>query len=75
MAQDTTMTRPDTRSSNGAADCIYHLWDEALGRGNPQEWLALYAEHATLESPLVPYLTGKKEGVIRGHGELTPFLK
>jgi hypothetical protein len=44
-------------------------------RGNPQESLALYAEDATLKSPLVPCLTGKKEGVIRGHEELVPFLK
>src|SRR5437762_1693350 len=69
------MTPPNTRSPNEAADRIYHLWDEALGRGNRQEWLALYAENATLESPLIPYLTEKKEGVIHGHGELLPFLK
>lgn len=74
-ATTTTMTRPNTRSPNEAADRIYHLWDEALGRGNPQEWLALYAENATLESPLIAYLTEKKEGVIHGHGELLPFLK
>jgi hypothetical protein len=58
-----------------AADRIYHPWDEALGRGNPQESLALYAEDATLKSPLVPYLTGKKEGVIRGREALVLFLK
>jgi hypothetical protein len=54
---------------------MYHLWDEALGRGNPEEWLKLYARDATLESPLVPYLLGKKEGVVRGHEELLPLLK
>lgn len=75
MTQERTMARPQNQASNGAADRMYHLWDEALGRGNPGEWLTLYAEDASLESPLVTYLTGKKEGVIRGHRELLPFLE
>jgi len=75
MTQETTMARPQNQFSNGAADRMYQLWDEALGRGNPREWLTLYAEDASLESPLVTYLTGKKEGMIRGHRELLPFLE
>jgi hypothetical protein len=73
MAQ-AILNHPDKQSSD-AAERMYHLWDEALGRGNSDEWLTLYARDATLERPLVPYLTGKTEGVVRGHEELLPFLK
>jgi ketosteroid isomerase-like protein len=49
-----------------AAERIYHAWDEALGRKDLEGALSLYAEDATLESPLVRYLRGSEDGVIRG---------
>ena len=58
-----------------AAERIYHAWDEALGRKDLDAALSLYAEDATLESPLVRYLLGSKDGVIRGKDELRPFVE
>lgn len=49
---------------------IYYEWDAALARSDVNGLLALYAPDAVLESPLVPYLTGKEAGICRGHDEL-----
>jgi hypothetical protein len=58
-----------------AAERIYHAWDEALGRKDLDAALSLYAEDATLESPLVRYLRGSEGGVIRGKAALRPFVE
>jgi hypothetical protein len=58
-----------------AAERIYHAWDEALGRKDLDAALSLYAEDATLESPLVRYLRGSEDGVIRGKAALRPFVE
>ena len=54
---------------------IYFEWDKALSENNPAALLALYAEDAVLESPLIPHLLGKEQGVCRGHQELRPFFE
>lgn len=54
---------------------IYHDWDAALARNDPEALLALYAEDATLESPLIPHLTGKQEGICRGRAELRQLFE
>lgn len=58
-----------------AAERIYHAWDEALGKKDLEAALSLYAEDATLESPLVRYLRGSDDGVIRGKAALRPFVE
>ncbi len=50
-------------------------WEAALAGHDAEGLLATYAEDATLESPLVPHLTGKDRGVLRGHRELRPFFE
>jgi hypothetical protein len=57
-----------------AAERIYHAWDEALGRKDLDGAMRLYAEDATLESPLVRHLLGIEEGVIRGRENLRDFV-
>jgi hypothetical protein len=52
---------------------IYHLWDEALGRKDIEAALALYAEDASLESPLVQYLLKSPTGIVRGRDNLHRF--
>jgi hypothetical protein len=49
---------------------IYHEWNEALSKNDPEALLSLYAPDATLESPLVPHLLGTEDGVCRGRDAL-----
>jgi ketosteroid isomerase-like protein len=53
---------------------MYFAWDDALSRNDADALLALYAEDAVLESPLVPHLLGVDHGVLRGHDELRPLF-
>jgi ketosteroid isomerase-like protein len=53
---------------------IYEAWDEALGRKDVDAAISLYAEDATLESPLVRHLVGGERGVIEGRDALAEFL-
>jgi ketosteroid isomerase-like protein len=66
-------------STNGAAvepaERVYHAWDEALGKKDLEAALALYAEDATLESPLVRHLRQSDRGVIEGKAALRPFVE
>ena len=43
---------------------IFHAWDDALGAKDVDAAVALYAEDATLESPLVRRLLGGPHGVV-----------
>lgn len=49
---------------------MYFAWNDALSRNDADGLLALYAQDAVLESPLVPHLLGTGHGVLRGHAEL-----
>jgi hypothetical protein len=67
----------DTQKTNGtiaAAERIYCAWDEALGHKDLDATMRLYAEDATLESPLVRHLLGVEEGIIRGRDNLRDFV-
>jgi ketosteroid isomerase-like protein len=54
---------------------VYHAWDRALAANDVEALLALYAEDATIESPLIPHLMGTEQGVCRGHKEMRPFFE
>jgi hypothetical protein len=58
-----------------AAERIYRVWDEALGRKDIDAAISLYAVDAILESPLVRHLLGVDEGVIRGRDKLRSFVE
>jgi hypothetical protein len=53
---------------------IYRLWDEALGKKDLEASLALYADDASIESPLVRHLLGTSEGIVRGKEGLRKFI-
>lgn len=55
-------------------DRIYHDWNEALSKNDADALLRLYAPDSVIESPLIPHLMGKKDGVCRGHDEMRPFF-
>ncbi|MFI5611968.1 nuclear transport factor 2 family protein [Amycolatopsis sp. NPDC051903] len=54
---------------------IFTAWDDALGAKDVDAAMALYAEDATLESPLVCHLLGTDEGVLRGRENLREFVE
>jgi steroid delta-isomerase len=61
-----------------AADCerIHREWHTQAIARDTERLLALYAEDAILESPLVPaILDGKLDGILRGHAELRHFFE
>lgn len=60
--------------STDSIEHIFHAWDEALGARDLDASLALYHEHATLESPLVRHLLDIEEGVIHGRENLRAFV-
>jgi predicted SnoaL-like aldol condensation-catalyzing enzyme len=53
---------------------IYRLWDEALGNKDLEASLALYADDASIESPLVRHLMNTSEGVVQGKENLRRFI-
>lgn len=56
-------------------DRIYHQWNKALSQNDADELLKLHAEDAIIESPLIPALMRKEEGICRGHEEMRPFFE
>jgi hypothetical protein len=53
---------------------IYKLWDDALGRKDLEAALSLYAEDASIESPLVCHLMKTSEGSVQGKAALRTFI-
>ena len=54
---------------------LYREWDAALSKNDAPALLALYADNAELQSPLVPHLMNKQEGICRGKAELKEFFE
>jgi predicted SnoaL-like aldol condensation-catalyzing enzyme len=54
---------------------IYRLWDDALGKKDTEAALALYAENASIESPLVQHLLKSSQGIVQGKENLRHFIK
>ena len=66
------MLSSEQRKTN--MDRIYHDWDKALSENDAEGLLKLYAKDAAIESPLIPHLMAKPEGVCRDHKEMRPFF-
>ncbi len=56
------------------AERIYKLWDDALGKRDLEASLALYAEDASIESPLVCHLMQTAKGIVQGKENLRTFI-
>ena len=63
-----------SQTSERDAERIYKLWDDALGKKDLEASLSLYADDATIESPLVQHLMKTKEGIVRGKDDLRRFI-
>jgi len=71
------MTQSASAATKDSQDIerIYHAWDEALGARDLDAALALYRPDATLESPLVCHLLGRRDGVVHGREALREFVR
>lgn len=54
---------------------IYEQWHQAAKNRDTAALIALYADDAELESPLVPVILGRDSGVLRGRAEILAFLE
>jgi hypothetical protein len=61
-------------ASNGDIEQIYKRWDDALGKKDLEAALALYADDASIESPLVQHLLKTTRGVVQGKDNLRHFI-
>ncbi len=53
---------------------IYKLWDDALGARDLEASLSLYADDASIESPLVQHLMNTTDGIVQGKDNLRAFI-
>ncbi len=53
---------------------IYKAWDDALGRKDLEASLALYADDASIESPLVRHLMKTEQGLVQGKEGVREFI-
>src|SRR5580704_11216604 len=61
-------------TSQNDVERICRLWDDALGNKDLEASLSLYAEDASIESPLVQHLLNTGEGIVRGKENLRRFI-
>ena len=59
------------------ADCerIHREWDTHARSVDTEGLIALYAQDAILETPLVPAIFDGHSGILRGHREIRPFFE
>lgn len=53
---------------------IYNLWHEYASNKDVPHLLSLYADHAVLESPLIPILMQQETGILRGKKAIEAFF-
>jgi len=67
--------RPTTDPTlQAAAERVHDAWNTALAAKDVEGAIALYAEDATIESPLVCYLLGTETGICAGREAIRGFL-
>ena len=59
---------------NREIEQIYQRWDNALCKKDLEAALALYADDASIESPLVQHLLKTSRGVVQGKDNLRQFI-
>lgn len=57
-----------------AGEHVFRAWDKALGARDLDASMELYQPDATPESPLIRFLLGTDEGIIRGRENLRRFV-
>src|SRR5215469_6719462 len=69
----TQASRAEQRKTN--MERVYHEWDKASSENDAEALLTLYAKDGTIESPLIPHVLGKEEGLCRGHEQMRRFFQ
>lgn len=64
----------DTPRYRDDVERIFHQWHELAPTGDTASRMALYGEHATLESPLVRLTLEQDVGVVEGQAGLQRFF-
>ena len=54
---------------------IYRDWHEHAKNRDTEKLIALYADNAVFESPLVPAIMNRQSGILRGKSEILAFLE
>ena len=73
MTEDVTATRAE--STDAEIRHVYERWHETVVVGDLDGLMALYAEDAILETPLILVtLKDRTEGVLRGTAEIRPYF-
>jgi ketosteroid isomerase-like protein len=62
------------RTETTPVERVYFAWDDALSRNDKAALLALYADDAVIESPLIPHVLKSERGVVRGEAEIRALL-
>lgn len=73
MSNDLGQSRGSDQQS-AAVERIYREWERAWANDDLEAMIALYAPDAVLENPLVPYMLGIKNGVLRGRDQIRALL-
>ena len=61
-------------TTEAQASRIYELWDRYLRNGDMSGLASIYADDATVQSPLVPTFFGSGKGIAHGKAEVLRFL-
>lgn len=69
-----TSNPPSRTATDEDAAFIYQEWDRRARAGDVNLLLDLYLPDAMLESPLIPRVLNQRNGVLRGHEQVRPFL-
>ena len=63
------------KDEHAAVEQVIRAVDNAWSQNDLEGMVALFAQDATLESPLVPRLLNRKEGVCRGRDEIRDVIR
>lgn len=68
-------TRPVSPELEAQVENIYRRWDDYWSADDLDAMIGLYAEDATIESPLVPHLNGGNNGRLEGKAAIKALLE
>ncbi|HVJ34455.1 MAG TPA: nuclear transport factor 2 family protein [Terriglobia bacterium] len=71
---DNLAAKPVSPELEAQAERIYRLWDQYWSADDLDAMIGLYAEDATIESPLVPHLNGGSNGRLEGKAAIKALL-
>lgn len=71
---DNLAAKPVSSELEAQVERVYRLWDQYWSADDLDAMIGLYAENATIESPLVPHLNGGNNGRLEGKAAIKALL-